>query len=77
MGEHDAAQARILVRALCESLDKMTRQLSWVEYHGSQLEAVALRRDIDEAWTHINRLQTRYLDGDRHTSARRLARQAR
>jgi hypothetical protein len=76
MGEHDAAQALILVRALRELLDKMIRQLSWVEHHGSQLEAAALRRDIHEAWTHINRLQCRYLDGDGHTSAGQLAQQA-
>lgn len=77
MGEHDAAQALILVRALCELLDKMTRQLSWVEHHGSQLEAAALRRDIHEASTHINRLRSRYLDGDGQTPARQAAQQAR
>jgi hypothetical protein len=76
MGEHDAAQALILVRALCELLDKMTRQLSWVEHHGSQLEAAALQRDIHEALTHINRLRSKYLDADEPTPARQLARQA-
>jgi len=73
VGEQDAAQALILVRALRELLEKMTRQLSWVEHHGSQLEAAALRRDINEALTHINRLRSRYLDADVHTSARQLA----
>jgi hypothetical protein len=77
MGEHDAAQAVILVQALSELLDKMTRQLSWVEHHGSQLEAAALRRDIHEALTHINRLRSKYLDVGGHMSARQLARQAR
>jgi hypothetical protein len=77
MGEHDAAQALIFIRALCELLDKMTRQLSWVEHHGSQLEAAALRRDIHEALTHINRLRSKYLDADEPTPARQLARQAR
>jgi hypothetical protein len=73
VGEQDAAQALILVRALRELLEKMTRQLSWVEHHGSQLEAAALRRDINEALTHINRLRSRYLDADVQTSARQLA----
>jgi hypothetical protein len=77
MGEHDAAQALILVRALCEWLDKMTRQLSSVEHHDSQLEAAALRRDINEAQAHINRLQSRYLDADGYTAARQLVQQAR
>jgi hypothetical protein len=73
VGEQDAAQALILVRALRELLEKMTRQLSRVEHHGSQLEAAALRRDINEALTHINRLRSRYLDADVQTSGRQLA----
>lgn len=73
MGERDAAQAVALVRALCDLLDEMTRQLTWLEHRDSRLEAAALRRDITEAQTHINRLQRRYLSGDGHAPARQLA----
>ncbi|OBI18219.1 MULTISPECIES: hypothetical protein [unclassified Mycobacterium] len=61
MGESDAAQAVELIRALCEVLDKMTRQLTWLEARGAGAEATALHRDIAEARAHINRLQSRYL----------------
>jgi hypothetical protein len=77
MGERDAAQADQLIRALCDERDKMTRQLSWLEKHDSQLEAPALRRDINEAQIHINRLQRRYLGGDGRTSAPQRSQQAR
>jgi hypothetical protein len=68
MGERDAAQAYQLIRAVCHERDKMTRQLSWVEKHASRREAAALRRDLDEAQIHINRLQRRYLGQDGRTS---------
>jgi hypothetical protein len=61
MGELDAAQAVEPIRALCDALDEMTRQLPWLEHRGAQLEAAALRHDINEAQIHINRLQRRYL----------------
>ena len=74
MGEQNAAQARILIRALCDVLNGMTRRLIWLEHHGGGL--AALRRDIREAQTHINRLESRYLSGDRNTAAPPFARQA-
>jgi hypothetical protein len=77
MGERDAAQAVELIRALCDALDEMTRQLPWLKHRGAQLEAAALRQDINEAQIHIIRLQRRYLHGDRHAPARQLAKQAR
>jgi hypothetical protein len=58
MRERDAAQADQLIRALCEVRHEMIRQLRWLE--DSQLEAAALRRDINEAQIQINRLQRRY-----------------
>jgi hypothetical protein len=72
-----AAQAVELIRALCDALDEMTRRLPWLEHRGAQLEAAALRQDINEAQTHINRLQSRYLNRDRYAPARQLAKQAR
>lgn len=77
MGDSDAAQAVELIRALCEVLDKMTHQLAWLEQRGARLEAVALSQDVNEAQTHINRLQHRYLKDDKHTPAPQLAQQAR
>ena len=77
MGERDAARAVELIRALCDAMDEMTRRLTWQESRGAQLEAAALRQDINDAQTHINRLQRRYLNGDRHARARQLAKQAR
>jgi hypothetical protein len=38
----------------------MIGQVNWLERHGSQLEATALRRDINEAQAHIIGLQRRY-----------------
>jgi hypothetical protein len=61
MGERDAAQADQLIRALCDVRDNTIRQLSWLGEQDSQLEATALRRDINEAQAHIIRLQRRYL----------------
>jgi hypothetical protein len=59
VGERDAAQADQLIRALCDVRDDTIRRLSWLE--DSQLESAALRREINEAQAHINRLQHRYL----------------
>lgn len=59
-----------LIRALCDALDEMTRQVAWLEHRGARLEAAALRVDIKEAQTHIKRLQRRYLGGDRRAPAR-------
>jgi hypothetical protein len=64
MGEQDAAQAEVLVRALCDLRDKMIGQMSVLEKHGSSLEAAGLRRDINEAQSHITRLRHRYLGGE-------------
>jgi hypothetical protein len=77
MGECDAAQAVELVRALCDALHEMTHQLTWLERRGALREAAALRQDINEAQTHINRLQSRYLNRDRYAPARQFAKQAR
>lgn len=63
-GERDATQADELIRALCEVRDKAIRRLDWLENRGSPVEAAALRRDVNEAQTHINRLQFRYLGAD-------------
>ena len=64
MGERDAAQAAQLIRALCEVRDKMIKQMTWLEKHDRQLDAAALRRDIQVAQAHIIGLQRRYLGGD-------------
>jgi hypothetical protein len=55
----------------------MTHQLTWLERRGALREAAALRQDINEAQTHINRLESRYLNRDRYAPARQLAKQAR
>jgi hypothetical protein len=69
-----------LVRALREQLDGMTAQLAWIERQSvtgrssrasaMRLEATSLRRDINEAQLHIDRLQRRYLGGDERTQER-------
>ena len=71
MGDHDAAQAAELVRALRHQLREMLAQLAWVQRQditgtngracAMRLEAAALRRDIQEAQFHIDRLERRYL----------------
>jgi predicted metal-dependent hydrolase len=61
MGERDAAQAAQLIRALCDVRNNMISQLNWLEKHYAQLDARALRRDINEAQAHITGLQRRYL----------------
>jgi hypothetical protein len=62
--ERDAAQAEVLIRALCELRDKMIGQMARLEKHGAQLDAAGLRRDINEAQAHIIRLRRRYVGGD-------------
>lgn len=77
MGERDAAQAAELVRALCELVDRMTRRLIRLECQGSQLDAAVLRRDIHDAQTHINQLESRYRLGTRNAVTPLLTQQAR
>ena len=71
MDGRDAAQAAELVRGLRGQLHKMTNELVRLErQHVSgtssqasaiRREAAVLRQDINEAQTHIKRLQSRYL----------------
>jgi hypothetical protein len=68
MDARNAAQAMELIRALCDALDGMTRQLPWLEHGGAQLEAAALRQGINEAQILIDRLERCYLNGNRHAS---------
>ena len=75
MGERDAAQAAVLIRALSDVRDKMISRMTWLERHGAQSEAAALRRDVNEAQAHITRLHRRYLGGDMQSA--QPARQAR
>jgi len=71
MQDCDPAQARELIRALCDLVRERTHHLSWIEGrdvpgtdgHPMRLEAAALRRDIAEAEMHIDRLYRRYLSG--------------
>ena len=70
MGERDAAQAVVLIRALSDVRDKMISRMTWLERHGAQLEAAALRRDINEAEAHIASLQRRYVGGEIAASQR-------
>jgi hypothetical protein len=78
--EHCAAQAVQLVRALCDQLHEMTRQLARLERQGVlgtngrasaiRCEAAALRRDIHEAQFLIDRLRRRYLNGNPNAQPR-------
>jgi hypothetical protein len=69
MQDCDPAQARELIRALCDHLREMTRHLARIDGRDApgpignpmRLEASALRRDIAEAQMHVDRLQRRYL----------------
>lgn len=78
MQDCDPAQAAELVRALREQVREMTHRLGGVERryvpgldgHPLRLEADALRRDIAEAETHVNRLCRRYLSGDERMQQR-------
>jgi hypothetical protein len=75
MGDCQAAQAVELIRALRHQLHEMTTRLAWVERHdvtgrngracAMRMEAASLRRDIQEAESLIDRLQRRYLNGER------------
>jgi hypothetical protein len=79
--DHNAAQAVELVRALCDQLHAMTRQLARLERQhvtgkssrasAIRCEAAALRRDINEAQFLIDRLERRYLNGNGHAPPRR------
>jgi hypothetical protein len=82
MESRDVAQAVELVRALCDQLHEMTRQLSRLERQGVtgtnarasatiRHEVAALRRDISKAQFLIDRLQRRYLNGNGHAQPRR------
>jgi hypothetical protein len=68
--ERDAAQAEILIGALCELRGRMISQVTRLEKHGSRLDAAALRRDVNEAQAHITRLHRRYLGGETATPQR-------
>ncbi len=72
MGEREAAQAVVLIRALSDVRDQMISRMTWLERHGAQLEAeaAALRRDINEAQAHIAGLQRRYVGGEIAASQR-------
>jgi hypothetical protein len=69
-----------LVRALCDQLHEMTRQLGWLERQdvtgttsrasAMRCEAAALRRDIHEAQFLIDRLERGYLNGNGHAQPR-------
>ena len=63
MGDHDAAQAEVLIRALCDVRNKMLARLKWLEQHDGGSRVFALRRDIDQAQTHIDQLHRQYLGG--------------
>jgi hypothetical protein len=79
--ERNAAQAVQLIRALRDQRHEMTRQLARLERQGVigtngrisatiRHEAAALRRDIRQAQTLIDRLEHRYLNGDGRTQPR-------
>ncbi|MGA7052379.1 MAG: hypothetical protein WBZ37_14120 [Mycobacterium sp.] len=84
MQDCDPAQARELIRALCDHLREMTHHLARVESrlvpgthgHPMRLEAAALRRDIAEAQMHVDRLQRRYLSPTTDNQAAPSARSA-
>jgi hypothetical protein len=85
--ERSAAQAVKLVRALCDQLHEMTRELARLERQGVtatsrrasaiRQAAAALRRDINEAQILIDRLERRYVNGDKRTQQRPPRRQPR
>jgi len=76
-----AAQAVEFVRALRVQLLEMTSKLAWLERQAvirrnaracaMRIEGAALRRDINEAQILIDRLQRRYLNGNKHHEQRR------
>jgi len=85
MQDCDPAQARELIRALCDRLREMTRHLARIDGrdapgpngHPMRLEAAALRRDIAEAQMHVDRLQRRYLSDDERIQQRPVGGQPR
>lgn len=67
MESHDAFQAKVLIATISELHDTMVARLSWLERRdGPRRDITALRRDIDEARSHIARLHARYLAQARH-----------
>lgn len=56
MGDHRAAQAEVLIRALLAQRSKSLHQLERLEGVGSKREVAALRRDVSEAETHLSNL---------------------
>ena len=64
MGERDAAQAAVLIRALRELRDQMIDRMTWLEKHDRRSDAAALRRDVNEAQAHITHLHRHYLGRD-------------
>jgi hypothetical protein len=79
MDDCSQAQAVELIRALHGQLHEMSTQLAWLQSQelaatngrASEMrrDAAALRRDIQEAQGHIDRLQRRYL-GAPHSAER-------
>jgi hypothetical protein len=70
-----------VIIALRDQLNEMIAQLTWLERKNAKAtsasmlaatraEAAALRRDISEAQALIERLRSRYLDGDQRTKRR-------
>lgn len=74
MGDQDAAQAKVLIRALLDQRSKMLHQLEWLESAGSRREVAALRRDVAEAEAHLSNLHRLYLSGDEKARVVRRAR---
>ena len=64
MQTRDAAQAEVLIRALCDVRNKMLQRLQWLEKHEGGWRTAALHRDVDEAQAHITNLHRRYLIGN-------------
>ncbi len=56
-----AAQADQLIRALLAARAKAIRQMTRLDSRASPLDVASLRRDVNEAETHITLLQRRYL----------------
>ena len=64
MDDCNRAQAAELIRALHSQLREMTTQLTGLQPNGgseTRVDAATLRRDIQEAQAHIDRLQRCYL----------------
>jgi hypothetical protein len=61
IADRDSAQAEALIRALTVVRAEMASRMTRLEKHNCRRDAAALRRDINEADAHINRLRSRYL----------------